>query len=193
MLNFDFSAFDRVASRMGSAADQIPFAISVALNKAAQTTENRLADETWAKHVQVRNRGFLRAALRIERSNKRNLRVAIFDHLQRANLTLHDKGGIARAKQGRFAIPTKRVRKGSKGVVQSQRPGQLARKVVKNGLIFQATGKGKNARLQLMYTLQATNKVKADVPFRADFKRFMEDEISREFPKALAQAMASRR
>ena len=193
MLNFDFSAFDRVASRMGTAADQIPFAISVALNKAAQTTENRLADETWAKHVQVRNRGFLRSALRIERSNRRNLRVAIFDSLGRANLGLHDKGGIAKPRNGRFAIPTKRVRKGAKGVVQSQRPSVLARKVVKKGLIFQKVGRGKNEKLQLMYKLQASNKIKADVPFHADFKRFMEDEITREFPKALAQAMAGRR
>ena len=193
MLTFDMRAFEQAAQNMRAARDQVPFAISVALNKAAQVTESRLASETWARHVEVRNRGFIRAALEIERSDKRNLRVAIYDRLGRANFKLHDTGGTARSKGGRFAIPTARARKGSKGVIASQRPANLKRKVVKGGLIFQAVGKGKASRLQLMFKLQPTNQVKADVPFRRDFQRFMVEEVRREFPKAMMKAMRTRR
>lgn len=193
MLSFDVRDFERIASSMRGAQDQMAFAISVSLNKAAQNTENRLASETWASHVQVRNRGFLRAALDIERSDKRNLRVTVFDKLGRANLSLHETGGTARSKTGRFAIPTSRVRKGAKGVVQSQRPANLSRKVVKDGLIFQKVGRGKSERLQLMFKLQPTNQVKADVPFHRDFNRFMREEARREFPKAMAKAMRTRK
>lgn len=193
MLTFDMRAFEEAARSMKAARDQMPFAISVALNKAAQVTEARLASETWARHVEVRNRGFIRAALEIERSDKRNLRVAVYDRLGRANLKLHDTGGTARSKGGRFAIPTSKVRKGSKGVIASQRPANLKRKVVKGGLIFQAVGTGKASRLQLMFNLRPTNQVKADVPFRRDFQRFMREEMRREFPKAMLKAMRTRR
>jgi hypothetical protein len=64
---------------------------------------------------------------------------------------------------------------------------------VKGGLIFQAVGKGKASRLQLMFKLQPTNQVKADVPFRRDFQRFMVEEVRREFPKAMMKAMRTRR
>ncbi|AWN43153.1 hypothetical protein [Methylobacterium durans] len=172
----------------------MPFAISRTLNQAVLRTRDRLADETWPSHVKVRNRAFIKAALRQpEFSKKTDLRVALVDRIGRATLNLHDKGGVKRAQSGRFAIPTSRVRRGSKGVVASQRPGNLKRKVVKDGLIFQAVGKGKTQRLQLMFKLQAATRVKADVPFRRDFARFMQEEMRRELPKAVAQAMRTRR
>lgn len=184
--------FERAAQSMLAAADQVPFAISRTLNKAVLSTENRLANETWPSRVTVRNKGFLKAALAPEFSDKRTLRVALVDRLGRASLGLHAKGGVKRAK-GNFAIPTSRVRRGPKGVVASQRPGSLKRKVVRGGLIFQATGKGRNQRLQLMFKLQPTTRIKADVPFHRDFARFMREEVRREFPKAVAQAMRTRR
>ncbi|GJE45937.1 hypothetical protein [Methylobacterium soli] len=192
MISFDLSALEQAARNVGAASDQIPYAISRTLNRAVLNAENRLAGETWPSHVTVRNRGFLKAALAPEFSKKDNLRVALVDKLGRASLNLHDKGGTKTAR-GRFAIPTSRVRRGSKGVVASQRPGELKRKVVKGGLIFQAVGKGKNQRLQLMFKLQSSSRVKADVPLRKDFARFMREEMWRELPKAVAQAMATRR
>ena len=192
MVTFDLSAFEAHAARIDGAIDQIPFAISRALNKAVLNTENRLASETWPSHVTVRNRGFLKAALEPVFSTKQNLRVELFDKPKRASLGLHAKGGVKKAK-GNFAIPTARVRRGARGVVATQQPANLKRKVVKNGLIFQAVGKGKNQRLQLMFKLQPTTRVKADVPFHRDFARFMQAEVVREFPKAMAQAMRTRR
>lgn len=192
MLAFDFSAFDDAVAGIDGVADQLPFAISRSLNAAVRTTENRLADETWPKHVTVRNRGFLKAALKPELSNKRDLRVALVDTLGRASLKKHAVGGVKEAR-GNFAIPTSRVRRGAKGVVDSQRPANLKRKVVIGGLIFQATGRGKNQRLNLMFKLQRSTTIKPDVPFYADFRRFMREEVEREFPKALIGAMRTAR
>jgi hypothetical protein len=194
VIQFDLSGLERAARDVGASADQIPFAISRTLNQAVLKTRDRLADETWPSHVKVRNKAFIKAALRQpEFSRKTNLRVALVDRIGRATLNLHDKGGVKTAQTGRFAIPTSRVRRGSKGVVPSQRPGELKRKVVKGGLIFQAVGKGKDQRLQLMFTLKPSSRVKADVPFRRDFDRFMREEMRRELPKAVAQAMRTRR
>ncbi|MGU3286475.1 hypothetical protein [Methylobacterium mesophilicum] len=192
MFEIDMAPFEKMAASVGAMQDQVPFAISRSLNKAVLTAENRLANETWPQHVTVRNRGFLKAALSPEFSDKRNLRVALVDKLGRAALQLHAKGGTKQAKSN-FAIPTARVRRSSKGVVQSQKPGALKNKVVKGGLIFQAVGRGKNKKLQLMFTLKPTTRVKADVPFYADFTRFMSEEAKREFPKSIAQAMRTRR
>ncbi|MER2266838.1 hypothetical protein [Methylobacterium oxalidis] len=47
--------------------------------------------------------------------------------------------------------------------------------------------------MQLMFKLQAATRVKADVPFRRDFARFMQEEMRREVPRAVAQAMRTRR
>lgn len=192
MFNLDMAAFEKMASNVGGMQDQIPFALSRALNKAVLNTENRLATETWPQHVTVRNRSFLKAALAPEFSDKRKLRVALVDKLGRAALALHAHGGTKQAR-GSFAIPTKRVSRGSKGVVQSQRPASLKNKVVKGGLIFQAVGRGKNKKLALMFTLKPTTKVKADVPFHQEFARFMSEEAKREFPRAVVQAMRTRR
>lgn len=194
-VTFDMSGFERAASRIGAFQDQIPFAVSRTLNTAADRTRDSLITDTWPRHVSVRDPNFLKAALTTkgEQATKTSLRVTIYDKLGRANLAKHETGGTATSKTGRFAIPTSRVRKGTKGVIPSQRPAQLKRKVVKNGLIFQATGKGKNQRLQLMFKLQRTNRIPATVPFHADFARFMREEVKRAFPDALARAMQTRR
>jgi G3E family GTPase len=192
MLTFDMRAFEQAARNMKGAQDQVAFAVSVALNKAVLNTENRLARETWASHTANRNKGFLRAALAPEFSDKKQLRVALFDSLGRAKLYDHSHGGTAAAK-GRFAIPTSRVTRTGKGVRQTQKPANLKNKVVLGGLIFQAVGRGKNKKLQLMFTLKNAVQIKKDVPLVEDFNRFMREEARREFPKAMLKAMRTRR
>lgn len=192
MLTLDLTALERRARDFGAAIDQVPFAISTALNDAAKITRSKLITETWPGHVQVRNRGFIRAALSTEFASKRSLSVAIFDKLGRAHLTQHVKGGTKSAK-GRLAIPTARVRRGSSGVVRSQRPSNLKRSVLKGNLLFQAVGSGKNSRLRLMFKLQPTARIKADVPFDSDFVASMRSEINRALPGAVLKAMRTRR
>lgn len=170
----------------------MPFALAGALTDAAFIVRRHLIEQTWPNAVTVRNKSFMRAALQVEKATKSNLTVAIVDKLGRAHLKLHATGGIKKAR-GRLAIPTARVSRGAGGVVRSQRPGALKRKVVKGGLIFQAEGRGKNAKLRLIYSLKPTAKIKKDVPFIEDFRAMMADETRRSFPQRLARAMASRR
>lgn len=195
MLRFDFSDLKRWERRFADAPDQIRFAAAGALNDAVERTRERLADETWAQHVTVRDRNFIRAALttRGERASKGRLRVVLYDQLNRGSLALHDRGGEKRPRGAALAIPSKRVRRGAKGVVASQRPRALKRVVRKGNLIFQAVGRGKNARLELMYRLQASARIKPTVPFHADFAKFMRAEMARTFPARFKKALMSRR
>ncbi|TXN14714.1 hypothetical protein FV219_03120 [Methylobacterium sp. WL122] len=192
MLTFDMRAFEQVARDMRAAQDQVPYAISQALNRAALNTQKRLASETWAQRTANRNKQFIRNALDVEFSDKRRLRVGIVDKLNRAHLDEHDKGGTVRGR-GNLAIPTARVVRTGKGIRPSQKPLNFSRPVRKGNLLFQAVGRGKNAKLQLMYKLQPAYQIKPDVPFTVDFQRFMREEARREFPKAMAKAMRTRR
>ena len=192
-LELDLSSFERAATQLGGAVDQVPFAISQAMNGAAFATRKHLTAVTWPQHVTVRKPNFITAALRVETASKQNPSVVIKDVMGRANLIGHAKGNTKRPKSGRLAIPTPRVRRGSTGVVASQRPGNLRNKVVKGGLIFQRQGRGKNAKLQLMYKLAASARQPKDVPFIEDFNRLMMFEIAKRFPEAMARAMATRR
>ena len=192
MLLLDMSEFERKAREIGGASDQMAFALSQSLNAAAFAARQRIIAETWPSAIEVRNKSFLRAALRVEPASKATMRVAVVDTLKRASLKAHADGGT-KTGRGMLAIPSKSVRRTAKGVVASQRPRNLKRAVVKKGLIFQVEGKGKTARLRLMYRLTRQAKIKADVPFYRDWRRFMLDEVRRTFPVAMAKAMASRR
>lgn len=191
-LTFNLGAFEQRAKELGASIDQVPFALSGALNDAAKGARQILITHTWPGHVTVRNKNFIGAALRTEFANKRSLKVAIYDSLQRGSLALHAKGGTKQAR-GRLAVPTARVTRGSSGVVKSQRPQALKRSVLKGNLLFQAVGRGKNSKLQLMFKLQPTARIKADVPFEADFRSAMADGVRTAFGPAMAKAMATRR
>ena len=198
MLRFDLAEFEQAARRLGGAIDQVPFAISKTLNDAAFAARSSLIDTTWARHVQVRNRNFLRNALRVERSDKRSLKVAVTTEGtaagNRAHLAMHDKGGIKRAR-GLLAIPDAKIlgRRGAKGMTPSLRPKALANSFRKGDAIYQRVGKGKRKKLRLLYTLKASAPIKADVPFTHDFEMVMRREIKARFADNLARAMRTRR
>lgn len=193
-LKIDVSGFEKQAREIGGRLDQLPYALARAMNAAVKDARTVLVQSTWPKSVTVRNRSFLNAALHTEFASKHDLRVAITDARLpgRAHLGLHADGGLKQAK-GRLAIPTNAVRKGASGVVASQRPAALTRKVVKGGLIFQAVGKGKNSKLQLMYKLQSSARITADVPFRSDFADAMLNGMRTSFPQAFRRALGSAR
>jgi hypothetical protein len=101
------------AQRMDANLKQLPFALSLAMNRAATQTRSALIETTWPRGVTVRNTTFLRAALRMEFASKHDLSVAIYDSLGRAALPLHDKGGVKIGK-GKLAIPLSAVRRTSR-------------------------------------------------------------------------------
>lgn len=192
MITFDMRDFERHAKHVYAAASQVPYALSLALNDSAFEARKTLIGTTWPGAIKVRNKGFIRAALRVDVASKHNLTVAVVDKLGRGHLNLHAHGGVKQSK-GRLAIPTARVVRGASGVRASQKPRNLKRAVVKGNLIYQATGSKKNSRLQLMYKLRPSAKIKKDVPFVADFETVMRREMVQRFPKAIEKAMRSMR
>ncbi|KWV60537.1 hypothetical protein AS156_28570 [Bradyrhizobium macuxiense] len=191
----DLAPFEEQVKRMDAAIDQMPFALSRALNDAANDAYEYLIEETWPKAVKVRNASFLRWALRTKWSTKYDLEVEIFDNTpdQRAHLALHASGGVKLPKGAHLVVPTDNVSRGASGVRQSQRPANMPNKVVKGNKIYQAVGRGKNKHLRLMYILTPKVQQPADVPFFEDFETIMRESSQRHFAKRMMEAMRTRK
>jgi hypothetical protein len=191
--------FERAAEDLGAASDQTPFALSVAMNRAVQDTRRYLIERTWPSSVQVRNKGFIRAALRMEFATKGNLHVAIFDQIGRGHLKEHAEGGTVRAKRGKLAIPTKNIRRTMHGVARNQKPRALqgAFKTKRGDAIVQPIGgrkrRGRTRKLRVMYLLRRAVRIKQDVPFHRDFKQQMREGMMKHLPAAIERAMNTRR
>lgn len=193
-LKLDYSDFERKTADMAADLDQLPFALSVAMNKAADDTYNSLIEETWPNSVTVRNSNFIRWALRTKFSTKHDLSIAIYDNTpdQRAHLALHADGGIKTGK-GDLAIPTSNVTLTSRGERTNQRPHNLANSFRVGNKIYQRVGRGKRSVAKLMYILAKSINQPQDVPFRTDFEKSMRDGIDRHFKDAINYAMRTRR
>ena len=193
-IKIDASEFERKTADMGAAFDQMPFAMSRALNDAVTETRQHFIDITWPSHVTMRNASFLGWALKMEFSTKDNLTVAIYDQSEnRGRLAMHADGGTKLPHSGHLAIPTDAVKLGASGVRANMKPMALANKVVKGNGIYQWQGRGKNRRLVLMYVLATSAKIKPTVPFREDFNTVMRASMTASFPRRMMEAMATRR
>ena len=65
----------QVAASLGAAADQVPYALALALNRSAEVTRNLLIRQTWPGAVHARNASFIAASLttRESRATKSSL------------------------------------------------------------------------------------------------------------------------
>jgi hypothetical protein len=187
---FDMSAFEKEAKALGGALEQVPFALSKALNRAALETRSALITDTWPSHVHVRNPGFLGAALRTNFSSKNNLQVEIYDRLGRASLVLHNEGGTKTPRGSNFAIPIG-VQRGARGVPKGQRPQAIIAKTPKRALRITNKGIfiGADGVLHLVYAFSPSTNQPADVPFDKDFARYLSKAVESSFPEALLYAM----
>lgn len=188
-LNFDLSEIHMTAASIGANAKQVPYAAARSLNNAAFKAREHLAGDTWPRSVTVRNRGFIKQALRVEKATKTKLQAAVVDTMGRGNLLAHADGGTKVAKKRNLAIPTSAVKLTSKGVRDAQKPANLKRAFVRNGTLFQVVGKGKGSRLQALFTLRPQAKIRKSVPFREEFADIVTNELRRSVPKELVKAM----
>jgi hypothetical protein len=193
-LEFDFADMERAALNVGAAADQIPFALALAMNRSADVTRNLLIQQTWPGHIQSRNKSFIAASLttREARASKQSLSVEIYDKLDRGNLQLQAKGGTRSPLGGsNLAIPLSSIPKSGRGVPARLRPKNLGTRAFRKGdALYTRDAKG---RLRLLYTLRPSANIPKRVPFYEDFATSMQRELQRTIPLAVAQAMASRR
>ena len=190
-VEFDFADLQKVALGLGARADQIPYALAIAMNRSADTTRQFLIKATWPTHVTARNPSFIAASLttREARASKQSLAVEIYDKLQRGNLVMQAKGGVRKPKGGgNLAVPVSAVQRTQRGVPQRLRPKNLKNAVKIRGNLFTRDGHG---RLKLVYALKPATAIPKRVPFYEDFYASMKRELERNIPLAVAKAMAT--
>ncbi|WP_441267952.1 hypothetical protein AB7G19_16435 [Bradyrhizobium sp. 215_C5_N1_1] len=192
-IEFDYDQLLQPAKSIEGVADQLPYALSLAMNRSADVTRNLLIRSTWPTHVKQRNASFISASLttRDARASKQSLAVEIYDKLDRGNLQMQAKGGT-RSPQGgsNLAVPASNVPKTSRGVPARLRPKNMPAAVRKGDVLY---AKDKKGRLRLLYVLKQQTRVPKRVPFYEDFAASMQRELERNIPLAVAKAMATRR
>jgi hypothetical protein len=192
-VQFDYKQLEDYAQQMGARIDQIPYALSLAMNRSADVTRNLLIKSTWPTHVQARNSSFIAASLttRDARASKSSLAVEIYDRLDRGNLQMQAKGGVRTPRGGsNLAIPSSNIHRTARGVPKTLKPANLRNSFKKNNMLFQRDSRG---RARLVYTLKHTTPIPKRVPFYEDFANSMRRELTRTIPLAVAKAMATAR
>ena len=195
VLSIDFSDVARVASRLGAAQDQIPYACALALNQAADNTRNLLIQNTWPSHVHVRNTSFIAASLttRDARASKRQLAVEIYDKLDRGHLKMQGEGGVRMPHGGSsLAVPVSEIAaaRTGRGVPARLKPKNIKAFKLRDGLYVRDK---RTKRLRMVYALKASTRIPKRVPFTEDFVRSISRDLIANLPQAIARAMATRR
>ena len=192
-VEFDFAQLEQYAQKVGAAADQIPYALSLAMNCSADVTRNLLIKHTWPTSIKQRNASFIAASLttRGARATKQSMTVEIYDKLDRGNLQMQAKGGDRRSRAGgNLAVPVSTMPRTARGVPTKLRPRNMPTAVRKGDALYARDKKGK---LKLLYIIKRTTKIPKRVPFYEDFAASMQRELRRTIPQAVAKAMATRR
>lgn len=198
-IKLDLSQFADAAKRMGAAVDQVPYALSRAMNDAAFYARERLIHSTWPEHVTQRRSNFPGAVLRVERSNKIDLTVKIVDTSDKGqgHLYQHAYGGTKVPRGKHLAIPLASwVKYTASGVAKRMQPKAIVADTPKRALrIIPGKGifVGQGGRLNLRYSFKTSARINADVPFETDFRRYMTDKIEEQFPMRLGEAVRTRR
>jgi hypothetical protein len=188
-VDFNIKDFIAAAERIEGARQVLPYVIANLLNDGAFKTRQVLVQDTWPTHVVARNRNFISASLQVEKANKNNLEVMIYDRLDHGNLKMHAEGGNRRARGNNLAIPDEtNVRKGAGGVYKSQLPSSIISRTPKRALRITTRGifVGRGGRLIRMYSLKPQVEIKADVPFYKDFNYVMLNAVRTGFADAVA-------
>jgi len=196
VVQFDLGDVERLMRQVESAVDQVPFVMSQLLDDGAFKARQVIVSDTWPDHVHMRNASFITAALRVEKSTKRNLRVEIYDVLNRAHLKLHAEGGIKQGGAHRLALPLPgSVHYTAHGIPASERPAGVIASTPKRALRLTRRGifVGAGGRLHLRYSFKSSVTQPHDVPFYEDFEYVMRESMRTGFADAMRKAMATRR
>jgi hypothetical protein len=191
-LDIDMEDVKRVAQSLHASADQIPYAMMIALNDATEVTRNFLIKHTWPTAIVQRNASFIAASLttRDTRASKTNLSTEIYDKLDKGHLTEQAKGGVVSPRGRHIAVPIKgNVPRTARGVPKGMRPRNLPNGVrIKDAIYVREKGK-----LKLMYVLKPKVRIRARVPFYEDYVMIMRRELDHAVPRAFEKAMRTKR
>lgn len=196
---------------MGQAgSDQIPFAMSGAVNDTLFDIRKRLVGESYpGAFPDAPNKTFIRAALRIGKATKQKPTGQVADRFGYAWLERQALGGVkAPTKSRQLAIPQYKQggpRRTTRGVSKSQRPARL----LKNGKkffsgtprgfrgnqagIWKREGPKGRTRLRLFYVYEPKVKVVKAFPGYEDAAAVVRKQFEGNMRKRLRQAVKTRR
>ncbi len=187
---------------------QIPIATASAINSTLFEARKHVVERTAPAAFEVRNKGFMTAALRVETASKSRLTGALFDHLGRASLALHARGGTKRPRGGRLAIPAKfvagertktgKIPKRLKPAQLLTAPGPRGRKAFvatfQNGqqaIVRRKTKK--RSPLDVLYLFERSARIRKTFRFFEDAAKVSRRSLPRQFSTAFRRAMATAR
>ncbi len=199
--------------------DQLPFAMALALNRTAE--EAQIAEREHMRHAFTIRREWVLLGVKIDNNERATKSVPIvtikIDHT-RAFLNKFEEGGTQTPHEGHQAMPIpsedlKRLASGS--ISKTMRPkafgftlwgsGSAAtvyrgakrtiiiQRADGSGGIFQRVGKGKNARLQLLYSLATKVKVDPRLHFVQTVTKTVQDRFAINFVEFFRYAMSTAR
>jgi hypothetical protein len=197
VLLIDAKPFVERTKELGANTDQLPFVLMQLLNDAAFAARRVIVESTWPSHVQVRNKSFISASLRVDKATKDNLSIRLYDVLGRGHLLAHARGGTVRPFKARlFAIPVNsRIKRTTMGVSARDKPRAIMARTPKNALRVTPRGifVAKGGKLEMMYALKPSVSISRSVPFFEDFAFAVANDMRTSFDTKMAAAMATRR
>lgn len=179
---------------------QLPFATSKALNDTIFDVRRHIVGPVWSRAFEAKNARFASATFRVAKSTKRKLVASLFDALNRANLALHETGGVKRPFRGQhLAVPVGVKRTASGKISKGRRPAALRGKggVFKTRLSTGNEGlverRGKKGKLSVLYTLPRAARIKAKFPFEREAHAMAARRFTRRFKVSLERALRTAR
>src|SRR3954464_11508631 len=139
-VQLDMRDFERAALNAGQALDQVPFALSRALNDAAKVARTEIVDVQWPRSMNVHNRAFMGWMMRTDFADKRNLKVRVYNREPREFLPRQAEGGTKGPHRGtQIALPSTFVNssRGRSGVPTWLKPRNVPNSFRKGNAIFQ--------------------------------------------------------
>lgn len=203
MLTIDISDdVARVRRRMTTVARQeLPFALALALTGAAFDIRKEAVERVGPDSFDMRDRRFLRAALRVEKATKANMTAKVYDALESSDLELHARGKVKYPFNGRrLAVPTKHLlpKRGARGVPKAWRPAQAMRKK----RVFVNRWRGheyiwrrrtkKRYPIEPLYLLVPRARMPRRFPFYERARDMFRSQIDGQLDRALRRAIKSR-
>ena len=188
---------DAVQKAIQGFSKQFPFAMANTLNDAAFAVRKQIVEDTYPDAFTVRNSALPKAMFRVEKANKKKLKSAVFDRLNKDYMEKHASGGIKTPRGKSIAIPGRDMKMRAKGgVTKANRPRQLLNR--KN--VFKTTLKRSGQQaivrratkqrypLQMLYILEPSGRIKKKFDFFEDANTTARRAIEKSFKKRFEQA-----
>lgn len=171
---------------------QLAFAVSKAINDTLFDVRRSSVD-LYNASFEVRNRRFIRSALRVKKASKRNLVGHLRDRFEKDWLERQAQGGTKTPRGSKLLVPVaaKRYAKGTKdprsyakSFIGKTRDGRLG--------LFQRYGRG-GKRMRMLFALKDSVRVPKRFPFYANAKKTTRRLFDDHFAKAWRYALQTAR